>query len=109
MNMILYEVNLVIDPNIEQDYDTWLDAHIHEILTIEGFVGARWWFDSRYDAKEKSNQLHYTVQYELKDSMALQHYLDHHAPRLRQKGLDRFGEKFTATRRVLKLKKDYRK
>ena len=42
-----------------------------------------------------------TVHYRLIDEAALQRYLAEHAPRMREEGMRRFGDAFTATRRVL--------
>ena len=38
--MIVYEVRIVLDPAIADEYRAWLEAHIREILAIPGFSGA---------------------------------------------------------------------
>ena len=36
--MIIYEVNLTIDPDSAEEYATWLQPHIAHILEIDGFL-----------------------------------------------------------------------
>lgn len=101
--MILYEVNLKIQKDIIADYDKWLHAHIAEILQIDGFEKASWW----KEVESKDEKVTYTIHYFLKDKTAMNSYLKNHAPRLRQEGIDKFGGKFEATRRIFELKKAY--
>ena len=101
--MILYEVNLKVHEEILSDYDKWLSAHIKEILKIDGFQKASWW----KEVEAKEGKIAYTIHYFLKDQAALNHYLEHYAPQLRQEGIAKFGGKFEATRRVFELTKNY--
>jgi len=97
--MVIYEVNLAVAPSVEESYRTWLRAHIHEILELEGFQSARW-FQPEPPVREDGWVLH-TVQYELASRDALQVYFDSHADRIRSDGLERVGDDFSATRRIL--------
>ena len=40
--MIIYEVNLTVDPEIADEYAVWLRPHIVHILELDGFLGAEW-------------------------------------------------------------------
>ena len=40
--MIIYEVNLTVDPDVSDEYAAWLRPHIAHILKIGGFLGAEW-------------------------------------------------------------------
>jgi hypothetical protein len=97
--MIVYEVTLQVDAAIADDYRTWLGEHIEAMLALPGFVDARS-FDVLEPAVEA--RVGFCVQYRLHDEAALETYLDTHAPAMREAGRRRFGDAFTATRRVLR-------
>jgi hypothetical protein len=97
--MIVYEVNLSIDAAVYDAYRVWLDAHIAEILTLDGFLQATVWEVREPPASPTLRAL--CVHYRLRDRAALEDYFAHHAPRLREEGQRRFGGRFSATRRVL--------
>ena len=94
---ITYEVNLVPDPAIEDEFDDWLDAHVADMLRLPGFLTAV----VRRAEDPLTGVVQRTCQYELTDRHALDRYVREHAETMRQHGLDRFGDRFTATRRVL--------
>lgn len=95
--MIVYEVRIVVAPAIEAAWRAWLPGHVRELLALPGFLGAEWF--EEYDAGDSPC---FVVQYRLADQAALDRYLAEDAPRLRADGIARFGEGFTATRRVLR-------
>jgi len=95
--MVYYEVNLTIQSPIYDAYMTWLRPHIDELLTFDGFVEAR--VLQQTDQVTRDHQ-HITVLYTLENQAALDQYLQHHAPQMRDDGIKRFGEQFSATRRV---------
>ena len=97
--MIVYEVNLEIRDGVADAFRTWLDGHVAEILTLPGFVSAE--ILERRDPPSATGTLALVVHYRLTDEASLQRYFDEHAPRMREDGLRRFGDAFTATRRVL--------
>jgi len=93
---VIYEVNLVPDPAIEDQFDDWLHEHVREMLALPGFIDAT---ISRVE--QEDGRATRTVHYELQDRHALERYLTDDAPRMRQAGIDLFGKRFTATRRIL--------
>ena len=99
--MILYEVNLVIRASIHAEYLAWLVAHIDEMLTFPGFVSAEL-LEPR-DPPAPAGMRTLTVHYRLVDEASLARYFAEHAPRMREEGLRRFGDGFSATRRVLAI------
>lgn len=101
-SVVIYEVNLTIEASVAGEYRHWLKNHIQEILRLDGFLSADW-FDVGALREEPANAKHWTIQYRLKDQISLDNYFNNHAPRLRQDGLDRFGSKFQASRRVMTL------
>jgi hypothetical protein len=103
--VITYEVNLFVQRAIEPGFRTWLDAHVREILALPGFTGARVY--ERLEPPPAEGELVLCTQYHLADEAALANYLREFAPAMRADGLDRFGDRFRAERRVLKALADY--
>lgn len=104
--MVLYEVNLTVDSNIASAYSEWLDGHIQNILKIDGFLGADWLTLMAQEGDDLT-KIRWTILYRLRDQAALDAYFVHHAPAFRADGMQRFGGRFTATRRVLLLQRKY--
>ena len=99
--MIIYEVNLTVDPDVADEYATWLRPHIAHILKIDGFLGTEWLDRDAVDENGDSEKVRWTIQYRLRDRAALEAYQRDHAPALIHEGQARFGGRFRASRRVL--------
>ncbi len=97
--MLVYEVNVELDVGIEATYRAWLRDHVAEMLSLPGFTGADT-FDT-IDPPPPPGRIAICVHYRMTGDDALQAYLRDHAPRMRSDGVARFGDRFTATRRVL--------
>lgn len=97
--MIVYEVTLEVERAIADEYLDWLGPHVAQILALPGFVDAR-----RYERSDVDDAAHRTfvVAYRLRDQAALDAYFAEHAAALRADGLRRFGQRFSASRRVLR-------
>ena len=95
---LVYEVNVFVQRDIEADYRAWLVEHIQEILGLPGFLDAQS-FDVQQDLVSETVAI--CVHYRLASQAALDNYLQQHAPRLRADGMGKFGNRFTANRRVL--------
>jgi len=96
---VVYEVNLDLERAIADDFRAWLQLHVAQMLALPGFVSAQV-FDVLEPAAE--GRVAYCVHYRLRDAAALADYLRDHAARMRQEGSARFGERFRASRRVLR-------
>ena len=96
---LIYEVNIEVDAAIEDDYRSWLRAHVAEILALPGFIDAQL-FDV-LEPPPADGRVALCMHYRLDDAAALEAYLREHAPRLRAEGVARFGGRFSAARRVL--------
>ncbi|HTL13534.1 MAG TPA: DUF4286 family protein [Thermomonas sp.] len=97
---VIYEVNVEVDAAVHDAYRAWLRDHVAEILALPGFKGAKV-FDV-LEPPAAAGRIGLCVQYTLHDRAALDDYLRDHAPRLRADGVARFGDRFQATRRVLR-------
>jgi hypothetical protein len=100
---VIYEVNLEADAGIEAAFDTWLRDHIADMLQLPGFRSA----EILGDSAPTPGRIRRTVQYRLADQASLDQYLREHAPRMRAQGVARFGEQYSADRRVLAHREDF--
>ena len=100
---IVYEVNLEADADIAAPFDTWLRDHIADMLQFEGFRSA----EILDDASAPPGRIRRIVQYRLRDQAALDDYLAQHATRMRAQGAARFGDRFSAERRVLPHREEF--
>lgn len=97
---VIYEVDLDLDAAIAEDYRAWLGPHTREILALPGFLDAR--ILTRLQPPAEPGRVRLCVQYRLDGLASLDAYLRDHAPRLRAEGQARFGDRFSASRRVLR-------
>jgi hypothetical protein len=97
--MVIYEVSVDVDVAIRAEYLQWLERHVAEILALRGFTGA-----DVFDVLDPADAavMRICMQYRLVDDAALAAYLHHHAPRLRAEGIERFGTRMRAQRRVMR-------
>ncbi len=100
---VLYEVNLDADAAIEGPFDTWLRDHIADVLQFDGFLSA----EILGDDTATDGRIRRIVQYRLRNQAALDAYLRDHAPRMRAQGVEKFGERYTAERRVLAHREEF--
>lgn len=96
---VVYEVNLEIERAVETAYREWLHAHVAQVLALPGFLDAQVF--EVLEPAAAASRFALCVHYRLRDQAALRDYLDRHAARMREDGLTRFGDRFSASRRVL--------
>lgn len=95
--MVIYEVNISINNVVYDDYYKWLLAHMSHILTLTGFMQAE--IGVVEQDNDATTQLR--VNYHIDSYENFQSYLKNDAPRLRAEGLQKFGDRFSASRRVI--------
>jgi hypothetical protein len=100
---VLYEVNLDADAAIEGPFDTWLRDHIADVLQFNGFLSA----EILGDDTAAEGRIRRIVQYRLRNQAALDAYLRDHAPRMRAQGVEKFGDRFRAERRMLAHREEF--
>lgn len=96
LHTVIYEVNLLINREIYKDYMVWLNHHIKQMLAFDGFNKAEILKEDSHEDKEKI-----TVHYYLANQKHLEHYFAEHAHKMQQDGIKRFGNQFSAKRRIL--------
>lgn len=96
---VIYEVRLVVAPDIAADFDAWLHRHVKDMLALPGFETAQI-LSPETDAADTVSRI---VQYRLRSRRDLDAYFNEHAERMRAEGTSRFGDKFSAGRSILRL------
>lgn len=98
--MIVYEVNVTLEEEIREHYLLWLEEHIKSMLKFSGFLSASLLYDMDCPLKV-------TVVYRIKNENALKIYMASAAPTMRRQAVDRFGDRFSITRRVFRIEKEF--
>lgn len=93
----IYEVTLRVDNDAAEELDEWLEAHVSEMLNLPGFTDAE--ISVLDDAPDKRTRV---TRYYLASDEALETYLAGPATEMRQAASNQFGDRFEATRRVLR-------
>lgn len=97
---IVYSVTVKPDQDIEQDYLKWLqEEHIQEVVATGCFDEFRLFKVLAEDERDGSS---YNIQYTTTEMTRYFDYINIHAPIMRSKGKEKFGDKFHAFRTVLK-------
>ena len=101
---IQYEVSLAVNKEIVPMYLKWLKAHVIEMLSFPGFENAA--ILDQLDPVITEEHFSVIVQYRLKDTNTFETYLQTQAERMRKEGIERFGDKVSATRRLSYIKEE---
>ena len=99
---VIYEVNLKVDREIAQEYASWLEAHMDQMLEFEGFESVTWFEREPGMEGAHGDSALWTLQYHVGTRADLERYLVEGAARMRGDGLERFNGRFEASRRVLR-------
>ena len=97
--MIIYEVNLTIEPAIATDFRQWLQKHINDMLALDCFYKAAIF---EKEAQGNESAIEFCTHYYTASRAQLDIYFDQHSAAMRADGIQRFGDQFTATRRILR-------
>lgn len=95
---LIYEVTIDVDNEILEEFELWLADHVAKMLRLDAFRDAQVLDGEPVEAGRARRIVHY---FPISEA-ALQEYFDADAARMRQDGIDRFGSRFSAQRRVLK-------
>jgi hypothetical protein len=104
--MVIYEVSLILETQIKEDFGAWLEEHMKEMLTFDGFESAALLHD--VNKEPASATVEWTVQYRVRDEASLEQYFQENAGRMREDGLSRFGKAFSASRKIFNVAKEFR-
>lgn len=99
--MILYNVTINIHESVHDQWMRWMqEKHIGDVLATGKFSAARM---VKVLVEEDMGGITYSIQYTTDSKETLQRYYDEDAPRLREEGLQLFGDKMLAFRTELEL------
>ena len=103
--MIIYNVTINIEENIEEKWLLWMKArHINDVLSTGLFLQARL---IKVHTDDQTTGVTYAVQYYTESKEDLEEYYQKHAPRLREEGLQMFGDKMLAFRTELEIIEEF--
>ncbi len=92
-------MNLTVNNAIFSDYIFGLVEHVREMLQFRGFKTAEMAKEISLD-KANDYVTKLTVRYTVESEKDLDNYFNHHAAAMREDGIKRFGDQFSAVRRV---------
>ena len=97
--MIIYNVTVKVDKSIVEEWLRWMrQEHIPDLMKTGLFVDAKL---CRLMEQDETDGKTYVAQYFLDSMEHYNSYIAEHAPRMRDKGFKRFGNKFIAFRTVM--------
>lgn len=103
--MIIYNVTISIDQVVEIQWLDWMkNKHVQEVLDTGCFVSARL---SRLTSHAQPNSTSYAIQYLCESEELLKEYYKKYAPKLREEGIQKFGNKMQGFRTELEVIDDF--
>ena len=99
--MIIYSVTCSVEESIHEEWVSWMkEVHIPEVMETKIFTKSSF-CEVLTNATGEENKS-YNVQYEVESMELLHKYNTEFAPALKQKTLDRYGDKCLAFRTLLR-------
>lgn len=97
--MLIYNVTLKVHPDIVSEWKAWMQQiHIPEMMATGLFV--EYSFCKLLDQNEHEGTT-FVVQYFCNSRGDYEQYLQNYAPEMRQKGIDKFGDKVLGFRTLM--------
>ena len=99
--MFVYNVTIKVQDSIKNEWLTWLkEEHIPEVIDTGCFTHTVILQLLEVDNTEGPT---YAVQYYAVSKSLYNNYIEKHAPEMRRKGFDKWGDKFIAFRSVMQV------
>ena len=102
--MYIYNVTINIDDRVHNEWLTWMETHILEVLNTGKFISAKL---TEVLVEEEMGGRTYSVQYTANTKEDLEDYYKEDAEILRMESAKKFGDNMLAFRTELKLIKEY--
>ena len=101
--MYIYNVTINIEDSIHDEWLTWMETHVYDVLNTGKFSSAKL-TEVLVDGEQGRT---YSVQYTTNSKEDLDSYYKEDAEKLRLDGFSKFGTKMVAFRTELKVVKEY--
>jgi len=99
--MIVYNITIQVEAGIEEEWLRWQKKeHIPDIMASGKFTEYKCY---RLLEQDENDDVTYVIQYFSPSMKLYQDYIEQVAPTLRQKALERWGDKFIAFRTVMEV------
>jgi len=102
--MYIYNVTINIDGSIHEEWLSWIQDHIQEVLATGSFVAAKL---TQVLVEEEMGGVTYSVQYTANSREDLNEYYAIYAPKLRNESMQKFADKMISFRTELKVIKEF--
>lgn len=102
--MYIYNITLSINLSIHNEWLIWIEKHILTVLNTGKFSAAKL---TEVLVDDDANSKTYAIQYTANSRQDLDSYYQNYAEKLRQEGLQKFGDKVLAFRTELRLVKEF--
>jgi len=99
--MLIYNVTIKVDESIADAWLQWLqDEHVHDVMATGCFSNYKVVRLLEIDDSEGPT---YAIQYHADSKADYNRYIEMHAPLLRQKSIDKWGNGFIAFRSLMQV------
>ncbi len=99
--MLVYNITLKIDADIEKDWITWMkQEHIPEVMATTLFTENKFF---KLLEQDESDGITYVIQYFTASKENYDRYIHEFSPTLRQKAIEKWGNRFIAFRTVMQF------
>ena len=102
--MYIYNVTINIDNSAHNEWLTWMETHILDVLNTGKFTSAKL---TEVLVEEEMGGKTYSIQYSVNSREDLEDYYNEDADRLQVESLKKFGDKMLTFRTELKLIKEF--
>lgn len=102
--MYIYNVTINVDDAVHEEWLTWMETHILDVLNTGKFISAKF---TQIMVEEQMGGKSYSVQYTAETKDDLEDYYSEDAQALRIETMQKFGDKILAFRTELKLIKEF--
>ena len=102
--MYIYNVTINIEETVHDEWRTWMETHITEVLATGRFLSAKF---TEVLVEEEMGGKTYSIQFTAKTKSELDDYYTFDADRLQKYGLAKFGDKMLTFRTELKVIKEF--
>jgi hypothetical protein len=102
--MYIYNVTINIDDAAHNEWLSWIESHITEVLNTGKFTSAKL---TEVLVEEEMGGKTYSIQYAASTREDLDNYYKFDAPNLRSEGLKRFADKMLTFRTELKIVNEF--